>query len=490
MERSVTAESVTRHIQADQNFVQRKPVISSHRQHSDYARNEEQGSCEVKASTRSDPWEEARRALMASHQHHSPPNFNPPSRPSCSRGVATSLNESDIRFSNQGGLTERSSSMTPRNLSTRVSSIYAESQMHPLERSSLDRTSRPVSYPHSTNGSPPKIEAEHHGPIRNHGSHRMDKPYFPERPPRRSTMSNARAIPTPIDTGPNRNGTSVTDRCVDDDGILVRCRKLDQQVRRQAIHIAKFEQREAELLGELSKLGNQWNAFHHREMQREATSFREYFTAQIRIWEDEKNRELELVRQENHGLTEKLKRADKVNELNQRGKSLKDLQSSLTFVVHERNMNSIDKLIQDRMSTRSDSSQRMADGSLNSPISPCTMKDPSNEASSHDSIADPGISSDPDRPKNGHEKRAIPCSESTSKPGPKETAKPLKSPLRLVDGILPKPVSPQGNAKLPTMRKTELQARKWPGCSDKPVLPQISVDISPPVRTSSHRRHA
>lgn len=337
-------DTVLQQSHSDQRFLHRKVLVNNYRKTLDGARMKEHALLEATTPRSSASWYETSNSFVATHQSQQPPCYRPASGRVDAQGLILGHSKTSENISqSRHRQAEQSIRSLPRDVSSRVSSVYLvpQTNLEDKKRATDDQnrtvTESPAqSIPASRKSIPDsnisQLALAHTGPgpIRNISVRRSIKPYQAAQSPRIPQVSDARR-PNLSPEASSQHGHQHRDEIGAEDGVWDRCRKLEQQLRRQSIHILKSEEREAELQGELGKLGCQWNAFHHKEMQKEAACFRDYLARQVKLWEAEKLRELDHVRKENQELRERLSRADKVNEVNQRGKFAAKQRSLLMY---------------------------------------------------------------------------------------------------------------------------------------------------------------
>lgn len=145
-------------------------------------------------------------------------------------------------------------------------------------------------------------------------------------------------------------------------------------------------------------------------------------------------------------------------------------------------MDSIDKLLQTRMNETSPESsnkispaQSVQQASVPSP----PLQDPRALSNTYSPVS--SRSSGPERPNSVpsiHPPTELPIP--FIKTDSQATSKALESPIKMVDGILPKPKLPNDESQVPYMRIPEIQSEDWPLAKNRQLLPKISVDPRDP----------
>lgn len=313
---------------ADQNFLHRKVLVNNYRKKIDTMRNvaTPEGGRGEKRADEAHTWEANRKSNGVTDSGREIFSTSSHQRRSASDGqnIAFAQNvrtEPVISGTSQSQYLD-DTRRADRRVHSRTSAIYVDSRTQNRNRieaitaSARSRTAHRIQEiaPAVANDGPSRS-----GPVRNSSSHNFSKPYASSQALRSARNSSDRHQvtvqgPTIVPSHSPRD-----DPPEEIDSLVAHCAKLEQEVRLQSMQIVTFEEREAMFKNELEKLGSQWNAFHHKEIQKQATSFRDFLLCQEEQWDKDRVRQLDAVHKENQELREKLARADKINALNQQG---------------------------------------------------------------------------------------------------------------------------------------------------------------------------
>lgn len=147
-------------------------------------------------------------------------------------------------------------------------------------------------------------------------------------------------------------------------------------------------------------------------------------------------------------------------------------------------MNSIDKLIQNRLGSAEQSRDMAVQSAHSSPKLNSQADDRDKEGQSTSSDTESRRCSDSHHSVSAPSAMATTVSTAASSPTETHTMKPLESPIKLVDGILPKPAKLLDEANSSFMRIPGLTRGNWAVNKDAPVLPKISADTAHRAETS------